>query len=345
MNMLKLFHDVDGHVVFSINVFSNMETDAFDMIANIYSSSAIDDCYNNENNYKLEGLKDVNGNWSVKGHPDRVLHISSNELLLFSRIFDGNDDYESAKISPIHTESMLSILMKFANQTELLKDLGNHISLNEMWHETNAQKDGTIQKDVHFATSVNDMIYSGPHIYLACPLFKTTRRKYTSNSDYDNIDLQIIDEHYYPRCNYSPKCDIGEYNKRVANMPWNEKYIQTYRCVFRKMLNLTQERTLMGAIIPIGAAHIHGAVGIAFDDAKTAALFAGACASLPFDFFIKIMGKTNLTLDNAGKLPTLRGSKYSQAIINRFLMLNCLTSDYSVELSRNVQSENTQNLG
>ena len=329
MNMLKIFHDVDSHVVYSINVYCNQESEVFDMIANLYAVSAIDDCYNNEREYELEGLRNDNGEWSVTGHPERILHIGKNELLLFSRLFDGNDLYESAKISPIHTESMLSILMKFANQPELLKDLSDHISLNEMWHETNAQKDGTIQKDVHFANTAEDMIYSGPHLYLACPLFKTTRRKYSSNSDYDNIDLQIIDEHYYPRCNYSPKCDITEYHNRVATMPWNDKYTQTYRCVFRKMLNLTQERTLMGAIIPIGSAHIHGAVGIAFEDAKSAALFAGACASLPYDFFIKIMGKTNLTLDNAGKLPTLRDSMYSQAIINRFLMLNCLTADFS----------------
>ena len=329
MNMLRLFHDVDGHVVFSINVFSNKETSSFDMIANVYAVSVIDDCYDNENGYKLEGLKDENGNWSIKGHPDRVLSIGKKELQLFAKLFSGDNDYVSAKISPIHTESMLTILSKFANQGELLKDLGEHISLNEMWHETNAQKDGTIQKNVHFAESSTDMIYSGPHIYLADPLFKTTRRKYSSNSDYDNIDLLNIDEHYYPRCNYSPKCKMTEYNNRVATMPWGDKYTQSYRCVFRKMLNLTQERTLMGAIIPLGSAHIHGAVGIAFDDVWSAALFAGACASLPYDFFIKIMGKTNLTLDNAGKLPTLRDSVYSQAIINRFLMLNCLTVDFA----------------
>lgn len=329
MNVLRLFHDVDGHVVFGINVFSNHETSSFDMIANVYSASVIDDCYNNENRYELQGLKDENGNWSITGHPDRVLAVGKRELQLFAKLFGSDDDYRSAKISPIHTESMLSILSKFAEQNENLKDLSNHISINEMWHETNAQKDGTIRKDIHFAESSMDMIYSGPHLYMACPLFKTTRRKYSSNSDYDNIDLLNINEHYYPRCNYSPKCEITEYLSRIATMPWGEKYTQAYRCVFRKMLNLTQERTLMGAIIPVGSAHIHGAVGIAFDDVRSAALFAGACASLPYDFFIKIMGKTNLTLDNAGKLPTLRNSVFSQAIINRFLMLNCLTYDFA----------------
>ena len=33
------------------------------------------------------------------------------------------------------------------------------------------------------------MIYSGPHIGVANPLFKTSRRICRLNSDYDNIDL------------------------------------------------------------------------------------------------------------------------------------------------------------
>lgn len=328
MNVLKLFHDVDGHVVFSINVYSNKKTETFEMISNVYSASAIDDCYDSENQKQLEGLKNKNGEWSVTGHPERILTIGDKELQLFAKLFDGSTDYRSTKISSVHTKSMLTILMRFASQEETLKDLNQRIYLSEMWHETNAQKDRTIKKDVHFATNANDMIYSGPHLYLACPFFKTTKRKYSTNSDYDNIDLQIIDEHYYPRCNYSPDCNQEEYTKRIAIMPWGKKYTESYRCVFRKMLNLTQERTLIGAIIPKGSAHIHGAVGIAFEDAKYATLFGGLCATIPYDFFIKIMGKTNLTLDNAGKLPLIRDLNYSQAIINRFLMLNCLSNEF-----------------
>lgn len=329
MNVLKLFADVDGHVVYSVNVYSNRASHSFEMIANLYSVSAVDDCYDETCTHALQGLKDENNTWSMTGHPDRILHIGKEELLLFAKLFDGTEEYKTAKISPVHTESMLKTLSKFSQQSVLLKDLQEHISLCEMWHETNAQKDNTIKSDIHFAESAADMIYSGPHLYLASPLFKSTRRRYTSNSDYDNIDLTVVDDHYYPRCNYSPKCNSAEYLNRVAMTPWGKKYTQTYRCVFRKMLNLTQERTLMGAIIPLGAAHIHGAVGIAFEDAKQAALFAGCCASLVFDFFIKVMGKTNLTLDNAGKLPVFQNSPYGQAIINRFLMLNCLTLDFS----------------
>ena len=328
MNVKKLFQDIDNHVVYSINIYSNTETNDFEMIANLYSVNALDDCYDKKCTNQLEGLKNNKGEWSVLGHPNRILHIGKDELLLFAELFDGNENYKTAKITPIHTESMLNILSKFTKQKVLLKDLEKHISICEMWHETNAQNDGTIKKNVHFATTTQDMIYSGPHLYLACPLFKTTRRKYSSNGDYDNIDLTNINEHYYPRCNYSPKCDLIDYNNCIPNMPWGRKYTETYRCLFRKMLNLTQERTLMGAIIPLGTSHINGAIGISFEDVNTATLFAGACASLPYDFFIKIMGKTNLTLDNIGKLPIL-SSKYNQLIINRLLMLNCLTTDYS----------------
>lgn len=329
MNMLKLFQDVHSNVVYSINIYSNRNTPSFEMIANLYSVNAIDDCYDVNCNKKLEGLKNEHDEWSTSGHPDRMLYIGKEELLLFAKLFNGNEEYKTAKITPIHTKSILQILSKFTKQQLLLIDLNDNISLNEMWHETNAQKDGTIKKDVHFASSSQNMIYSGPHLYIATPLFKTTRRVYSSNSDYDNIDLLNINEEYYPRCNYSQKCSQEDYSNRISIMPWGDKYTDTYRCAFRKMLNLTQERTLVGAIIPTNSQHIHGIVGMSFKDAVLAALFAGCCASLPYDFFIKIMGKTNLTLDNLGKLPVLKNSKYSQMIINRLLMLNCLTSDFS----------------
>lgn len=338
MNMLKLFQDVDGHVVYSLNVYSNKETKDFEMIANLYAVSAIDDCYNCNPTHKMQGLKDDENNWSIVGHPDRLLRVGRKELLLFAKLFAGNDEYESAKISPIHCRQLLAILSRFTEQAYLLKDIDEDLYISEMWHETNAQKDGTIQPDTHFPDNAHSMIYSGPHIYIANPLFKATRQKYKSNSDYDNIDLTVVPPTYYQRCNYSPKCDMSKYQNRMGTTPWGARYDQTARCVFRKMLNLTQERTLMGTMIPAGSAHIHGIVGFSFKDTKKAVLFSGSCASLVFDFFIKIMGKTNLTLDNAGKLPILSNSPYAQLIINRYLLLACPTANFKAIYNSSVIS-------
>ena len=72
-----------------------------------------------------------------------------------------------------------------------------------MWNETNAQEDGTIERHVHFADTTLDVIYSGPHIGVANPLFQTSRRICETHRAYDNTDLTNIDETYMQRSNYS----------------------------------------------------------------------------------------------------------------------------------------------
>lgn len=51
-------------------------------------------------------------------------------------------------------------------------------------------------------------------------------------------------------------------------------------------------------------------------------------SSLPYDYFIKSMGKSNLLDNNAAQLPFF-SSKYDDALICRGLLLNCLSKNYS----------------
>ena len=189
---------------------------------------------------------------------------------------------------------------------------------------TNAQNDGTIERNVHFPESAVDTIYSGPHIGVANPLFKTSRRICKLNSDYDNLDLTVIPEKYSQRCNYSPACEIGEYARRVSETPWGTKYYADTKLIARKMLNQGGERTLIGSVVMGGVGHTNGIIGFDFADKKTEAIEGALFASIPFDFFIKAMGKSNLYADNAGKLPVVR-SKFDQQLLTRYLMLVCLT--------------------
>jgi hypothetical protein len=50
-------------------------------------------------------------------------------------------------------------------------------------------------------------------------------------------------------------------------------------------------------------------------------------SSIPYDFFIKVMGKSNLYEDNAGKLPII-DSKFNYSLYVRTLMLNSVTQNY-----------------
>ncbi len=327
INELKLFSDVHHNTVFSLNIYSNKASKVFDMICNLYAVSTIDDCYNSERTGTIPGIKDSTG-WCTKGHPDRIVKVGTTELKLFAQLFDDNgNEWNSAKLPVLHCRQLVDVLECFANQERSVGDCPNSIFTTEMWNETGAQNDGTIIRDVHFPEGLTDLIYSGPHLGVANPLFKTSRRKCRLNSDYDNVDLSSIGQTYLQRCNYKPICDVEEYYNRIPTTPWGIKYNLCYKFVMRMMLNLSGERTLIGAIVPTHTTHIHGVFGFAFRDENDLALESGALSSLPFDFWVKTMGKMNFQYGLASKMPLI--SHLKRQIEVRSLVLNCITEYYS----------------
>lgn len=80
---LKLFQDVGNAMKYSLNVYSNSLSEEFDAIFNLFDPRTIDDCYDESlKDEAVEGIKDSFGNWSTKGHPDRVVNINQSVILL-----------------------------------------------------------------------------------------------------------------------------------------------------------------------------------------------------------------------------------------------------------------------
>lgn len=329
INELKLFSEVDHHMVFSLNVYCNAGSGTFDTIANLFDVTTIEQCYEESLPGPVPGIKDEENNWNIKGHLNRIVRVGKNELILFAKLFDGSENWKQARLPAIHANDLLNVLNCFVKQEKTVKNLANEIFTSELWHETNAQNDGSIVSNVHFPESLLHLIYSGPHIGVANPLFKASRKVVRVNSDYDSIDLTLIANNYLQRCNYSPKCAVHDYVKRIAVTPWGEKCHVNYKIAARKMLNISGERTLIGGIIPPKTTHTNGLLSFVFKNQDTMVLASALFASLAYDFFIKLIGKANLYDDNAGKLPIM-DSSFSSALQIRGLLLNCLTENYCV---------------
>lgn len=286
-NEFKLFREVGNAMKFSLNIYSNELSKMFQAIFNLFTTSTIDDCYEGNRNSVLYGIKDEEGNWNTKGHPDRVIEITKKELLTFARLFDGNDEWEQARLPIVHAKELLDVLTLFAEYPKTVANIVEQISTTEMWHETNSQKDGTIVRNVHFAESPMDLIYSGPHIGVANPLFQTSQRNCSTHRAFDNVDLTQISEDYIQRCNYTPGCSWEEYAKRAPKTSWNASNIDGYRIIMRNMFNQSGERTLLPAIAPPMSGHVHAVFEVGAKDPFFIAMEEGIMASLPLDFYIK----------------------------------------------------------
>ena len=347
-NEMKLFAEVANREVYSINIYSSRERAYFWSISNLFYPTTIDECLDTGNTAPLKGIKDENNNWNTQGSRERVIKITKDALKLFSEIFDKDEerdrDWQGARLPVLQGQPYLDILQCFNNNKEKLYMLQKRLFISEFWHETGSQEDGTIRRNVHFPESTEDLIYSGPHIGVSNPLFKASQRNCNTHRAFDVIDLTAVEDRYVQRCNYSPECDWTEYIKRV---PQNNKGVatnETYRLVARKMLNIDGERTLISAIVPPRTAHTNGLIGCEFDSLEDLILSAGLFSSLPFDFFLKVLGKSNFYPDVITMLP-LPKTKFSNEIISRVLLLNCLNQYYEdlwATFSENLRDYNFQ---
>lgn len=294
-NELKLFQDVGNAMKYSLNVYSNSLSEEFDAIFNLFDPRTIDDCYDESlKDEAVEGIKDSFGNWSTKGHPDRVVNINQSVLKLFASLIDGTDNWKEARMPTLHAKQILQVLQRFSEQTTIIDDIDGHMFVADLWNETTAQEEGFIVRNVHFPQNRIDTIYSGPHIGCANPIFQSSQRDCKTHRAFDNVDLLNVNDSYVQRMNYSPATDINSYLERLSNTEWGNKYNQNYRVISRKMLNLSGERSLISCISFPDAMHTNGILGLACKNLDDVVFIAGLFASLPYDFFVKTMGRQNL---------------------------------------------------
>ena len=327
-NERKLFPEVHHHTQFSLNVYGGPLMVSFDTISNLYDAKSIVECYEGDSAAPIPGIKDENGDWNIKGHLDRIIHVTKKELAVFAKLFDGNDNWKQPKLPQLHAKQLLNALELFAEQPRYLGMLGDDVSTSECWNETGAQKDGTIEAKVDFPESSKTIIYSGAHIGILNPIFQTTRSNYRVNSDYDRVDLTLIPDDYLIRVKYAPSCSVDNYFQKMPKTSWGTNLTDEYRIINREMVGCASERTLTCAIACKGIAHVHTVFSVAIKNRVDMACLAGCEASLPYDFFVKVIGKSHVNYSTNMLFPLLDGSKHGRIVL-RALILNCLTYHYA----------------
>ncbi len=334
VNEYKLFPEVDHHVKFSINILRSKKLKHiyFYNISNLFHPQTIDACYDDCGMSEVTGIKDDSGKWNIKGHKNRILKITGEELDLFSSLYDLEGiSLLEARLPALHSIELVNVLRKFADYPKRLSSLDGSYCTTEMWHETKSQKDGIIKRDTRFPSSSGDLIVSGPHFHVGTPLNKTPRAICKQNSHYDTIDLTVIPLDYLPRTNYLPNCCKSDYEKKIPKVPWDNKKLITefYRCFFRGRLSQYGERTLVPAIMPPLSTNIHSVFELALENNIDLVLFSGIVSSLPFDFYIKSTGSSGLYGSILAKLPFVILDSIKNFLISRVMILNCVNETYA----------------
>ncbi len=338
VNEAHLFSEVHSRASYSINIYGGSRgSPSFDHVSNLFVPATVDASYQQDGSGLPGGIKDESGQRNTIGHQERIVEITESTLATFARLYDEPGTLaRRARLPALHARALSSVLAKLAAYPVRLSEIGERFSFTEMWHETMQQHDGTICRrpgtDGGFTASPGDWVVSGPHFFVANPYMKTPRRVCSEKGHYDILNLETLPDNYLPRTNYVPLTDSSEYLRRTPTVGWGEggqarakPFTDYFRIVHRKMINSANERTLIGALIPPGVAHIHGAISAAF--ASTGDLLSAGCisSSLVADWYIKSMGRSNLQ----GTWLQLPRIELAPSQAARYLALNCLTLYYA----------------
>ena len=333
-NELSLFAEVDHHMKFSINIYGSEQVGPhFRQLANLYAPQTVRASLAHSGAGPVPGIKRDEGGWSIEGHAHRIIEVDDTLLATFAQLYDapGTPSLQ-ARLPAVHSRELVSVLEKFARAPRRLGDLKDDYFTLEMWHETGAQKDGTIRRETGFVGRAEDFVLSGPHFFVGNPLNKTPRAVCTQNSHYDVLDLETLPDHYLPRSNYRPACSPAEYARRVPRVSWVEEgeteakpVTAYYRFFNRRMFSPSAERSFISTIAPSGSAHIHPVLSTTFRKEIDLLNFSAAAYSLPVDFLLRSTGKADLYESTLRNFPLLS----SDHLRLRVLTLNCLTTHYA----------------
>ena len=267
------------------------------------------------------------------------MEVDSAALANFATLYDSAGTPPlCARLPALHAKTLLAVLRKFAAHPKRLGDLGDDFHVTGHWHETMAQRLGTIRRETRFPADASELILSGPHFFVGNPFNKTPRRVCTQNSHYDMLDLTTLPDDYLPRTNYVPACGVDEYEARTPRVSWCEEgedeprpVTDFYRVVNREMVGPAAERTLIPAIIPRQVA-VTICVTTAFRDTGQMLDFAALSMSIVLDFLIRTAGATHVRLSQLRGLPILTEDcdpHIRAALRIRALRLCCLTNHYA----------------
>ena len=337
-NELRLFAEVDHHTVYGDQLLGPRRSSSprFASLSNLFHPSTVDACFAHDGHGLCEGKKEKSGRWNISGHKKRIVTFTDKELKVMSEAFEEGSDWESAKLVSIHVEEILDVIKRFSDFKKHVIDYNTIIT--EGLNETiSVDKKQIIRKTKCADTKNMEMIFSGPHVFVANPYYKTPREQCILNSDYDIIDLSTLSGSYSARTNYIPNIPIsdfrnlfvGFYKGQGTDGVVYDDWFSYYKAAFRRQIGADSERSLSGAIIPPNSAHIGGVVSVTFDNYDDLVEFSSCCSSTIWDFYVKILKISDVRINRINSFPLGIADKYKPSLFARTLLLNCLTTAYS----------------
>ncbi|GAA4693923.1 class I SAM-dependent DNA methyltransferase [Phytohabitans rumicis] len=278
------------------------------------------------------GMKDDSAAWDLSPHKGRLTKVTNETIETWRTLLESSDDLLHTKAVFVINHSTASVLDKLSRSRRIGElDLRS----SDGWHETGDWRKGYFETRWGAPEAWEDVIIHGSHISIARPFFKTPNPTMKNKDDWSVVDLEDLHPDSMPVTIYKPCDDRHRYDRDYTH--WGDRDTRraaraSYRIAWRRRAANTGERTLMSAVLPPGAAHVHNVYSLGRLDGEHDLLPAiqAIMGSLVADFVIRCVPKDDILLKTVNRLPWAPPPLALKDVIAlRVLRLNCVTGAYA----------------
>ena len=329
VNELVLF-EIDHHVSYGVHVYGAAQTSHFAMATNLYHPETVASSLRHDGSGPEPGLKTPEGKWDLRPHAGRITHVTPDVLATWHQLL------ESESIPVAHTRMVYSVNSATAS---VLAKLARAPRLGELelefsagWHEKNDRTKGVFDVEWGEVESWREAILQGPHLFVATPFYKSPNSTMKHNQDWTPVDLEALAPDVLPVTAYKRAQPTAEYDAGYTH--WGDNHVPArdhFRIAWRAMAANSGERTLIPAIIPPGATHVHGVSSLALpgDSLSTLLHVQTTLSSLVCDLSIRSAPKSTIGPSNVRRLPRFASGVLDLDLLIRTIRLNAVSSAYA----------------
>lgn len=329
LNELKLY-EIDHHVTYGIHVYGPPRPAVrFAMAASLYHPDTVERSLRHDGTGPEPGFKDPSGNWDQRPHKSRILTVTDDTLGIWHELLeDDSVPLRQARMVYTVNRAVAEVLASLARR-DRIGALGLQFSAG--WNEKTDRETGHFESRWGATHEWDDVILQGPHLHVATPFYKSPNASLKSNKDWTVTDFEELAPNAIPVTAYKPAGDRARYDASYTHWGDAGPARDHYRVAWRRMAANTGERTLIPALIPPGAAHVHPVYSAGAGRCGTTALVlaAGTLSSLPSDFAIRAAPKSDIHMSTINRLPIVLDHPLQPELVLRTLRLNCLTDAYA----------------
>ncbi len=334
VNELKLF-DIDNHVTYGVHVYGGLQDrPVFAMATSLYHPDTVGRSLKHEGSGQEPGLKDVDGHWDMRPHRRRITLVNDTTLATWHALLEDSDvPVRRTRMVYAVNASVAAALDRLSRAPQRIGDLG--LRFSQGWNETTDFRRGYFVERWGQPDSWDDVILQGPHLFVATPMYKSPNKAMRSNKDWATTDFEALSESAIPITAYEPVGDRYQYDSAYTD--WGDDDNPNpardhYRVAWRSMAAPRNERTLISALIPPGAAQLSQSVYAAgsLDGSIESIVLASAfMSSLLSDFFVRSSPKSSVPMSIINQIPYVSNSPLMSELRLRILRLSCLTDAYA----------------